>query len=299
MQTVSEIISLYQKGEPRENISSKLYLTPAFVNYVINLSETYSVSEIIGKFENMAKERSKDVSVSELKELIYQGFMPHMMAYLLQTDKNVIDMYLKKFGIKSTLQDPSAYEKSMETKRKYFKEEPLYTIKELVFLKQFPVELYTICSSIYFRAFRKYEKACQVLYDYIEQDGEYLLQDLATKYKLSSTTVGSYINLRDKRKLALQILNEEELKKLLEINRKKALLDGRETQKYRERLRMINIEYALICQKDPSTFTVEDKKKIIRYRLKYGLLSLEKDLNLWKDMSLEEQEQLGLKKLQK
>lgn len=299
MQTVSEIISLYQKGESRENISSKLYLTPAFVNYVINLSETYSVSEIIGKFENMAKERSKDVSVSELKELIYQGFMPHMMAYLLQTDKNVIDMYLKKFGIKSTLQDPSAYEKSMETKRKYFKEEPLYTIKELVFLKQFPVELYTICSSIYFRAFRKYEKACQVLYDYIEQDGEYLLQDLATKYKLSSTTVGSYINLRDKRKLALQILNEEELKKLLEINRKKALLDGRETQKYRERLRMINIEYALICQKDPSTFTVEDKKKIIRYRLKYGLLSLEQDLNLWKDLSLEEQEQLGLKKLQK
>ena len=62
---------------------------------------------------------------------------------------------------------------------------------------------------------------------------------------------------------------------------------------------MINIEYAMICQKDPSTFTVEDKKKIIRYRLKYDLLSLQEDLNLWKDLSLEEQEQLGLKKLQK
>ena len=81
----------------------------------------------------------------------------------------------------------------------------------------------------------------------------------------------------------------------MEINRKKALLDGRETQKYRERLRMINIEYAMICQKDPSTLTVEDKKKIIRYKLKYDLLSLQEDLNLWKDLSLEEQEQLGLK----
>ena len=31
-------------------------------------------------------------------------------------------MYLKKFGIKNSLQDTAAYEKSMETKRKYFKE---------------------------------------------------------------------------------------------------------------------------------------------------------------------------------
>ena len=295
MELINEIISLYQKGESIEKISSTLYLTPAFINYIIDLSKDYSAAKIIEKFKNMAEERPKDVSIPELKELIYKGFMPHMMAYLLKTDKNVIDMYLKKFGIKNSLQDTAAYEKSMETKRKYFKEEPLYTIKELAFLKQFPVELYTICSSMYFRAFRKYEKACQVLYDYIEHDGEYLLQDLATKYKLSSPAVGSYINLRDKRKLALQILNEEELKKLLEINRKKALLDGRETQKYRERLRMINIEYAMICQKDPSTLTVEDKKKIIRYKLKYDLLSLQEDLNLWKDLSLEEQEQLGLK----
>ena len=145
MELINEIISLYQKGESIEKISSTLYLTPAFINYIIDLSKDYKTAEIIEKFKSMAEERPKEVSIPEIKELIYKGFMPHMMAYLLKTDKNVIDMYLKKFGIKNSLQDTAAFEKSMETKRKYFKEEPLYTIKELTFLKQFPVELYTIC----------------------------------------------------------------------------------------------------------------------------------------------------------
>ena len=37
MELINEIISLYQKGESIEKISSTLYLTPAFINYIIDL----------------------------------------------------------------------------------------------------------------------------------------------------------------------------------------------------------------------------------------------------------------------
>ena len=88
MELINEIISLYQKGESIEKISSTLYLTPAFINYIIDLSKDYNAAKIIEKFKNMAEERPKDVSIPELKELIYKGFMPHMMAYLLKTEIN-------------------------------------------------------------------------------------------------------------------------------------------------------------------------------------------------------------------
>ena len=67
MKIINEIINLYQKGESLEKISSTLYLTPAFVNYIIQLSKTCSEKEIMDKFKHMSEYRNPDISLEELK----------------------------------------------------------------------------------------------------------------------------------------------------------------------------------------------------------------------------------------
>lgn len=249
MKIINEIINLYQKGESLEKISSTLYLTPAFVNYIIQLSKTCSEKEIMDKFKHMSEYRNPDISLEELKKLIYEGFMPYMMAYLLETDKLVIGAYLKKLSVRGVLRDLDAHQKCMETKRKYFKEEPLYAINELEVLNQSHVKLYTICESSYLRAYLSYEKAKKILYDYVDADGAYLYQDLATKYKVVVPTVGNYLNLRDKRKVALQILNEEQLQKLKEINKIRGFL-GENTKKSHARPNLEVQKKLLLFQKN-------------------------------------------------
>ncbi len=213
---IEKIIALYQKGLSDIQVSQELLLTPGFVSYIHLLAKDKSAQLI---YESLFSDVKESVLENNIMFLIKQGLMPYMIAFLSKTDIDVVELHMKNIRQSKLYQKELANYKNL--KDMIYKEKPYFFINELKYLDEEGVDLLSLCPSAFKKSYEEYKVVKEVLASFLKSNGKLTSSMLSERFGISSNTVLNYLNIRDGRKLAKFILNEEDLKKLKSFMEKK------------------------------------------------------------------------------